>query len=193
MSDKSRWQRKLAGRYLLVVLLLILYTITVCRVQQKKDAAQMEKCVAEVNAQVSELKREMQELETQTAALLPTGADALRHEAELMARVLYGVKDNSTDDLRTLCWCIINRADNDSYPGTIAEVISQPHQWMGYAEENPVLEDMYQIAYDELVTWRSNSHRPVSDEYVYMSWSPNEIVLRNEFDVSSQTRYWRMK
>lgn len=193
MSDKSRWQLKLAGRYLLAVLLLILYTITVCRAQQRKDAVQTEKYVAEVNAQVSELKREMQELEAQTAALLPAGVDALQHEAELMAKVLYGVKDNSTDDLRTLCWCIINRADNGSYPGTIAEVISQPHQWMGYAEENPILEDMYQIAYDELVTWCSNSHRPVSDEYVYMSWSPNEIVLRNEFDIGSQTRYWRMK
>lgn len=185
MSKGTKWWLTLAGKYLLVILAIILYTIIICRAQARKDAdwyaAAFEAYKAEVQTQAEAL-----------AAAPSSEAEALKTDAELMAKVLYGVKDNSTDDLRTLCWCVINRADNPSYPDTIAEVVDQPQQWMGYSDANPVLESLYQIAYAELTSWKSD-YRPVSNEYVYMSWSPYEIVLRNDFDAGSQTRYWRMK
>lgn len=116
---------------------------------------------------------------------------ALRQtEAETVARVLYGVKGNSERDLRTLAWCVFNRVDNKQYPDTIAGVVGQPKQWMAYSEDNAVLDKLYQIAAEELDRWHSG-HRPVSSDFVYMNWSPSEIVLRNRWEEKSGTKYWQ--
>ena len=117
--------------------------------------------------------------------------EALRQtEAEAVARVLYGVKGNSEKDMRTYAWCIFNRVDSKYYPDTIAGVISQPSQWMAYSEKNAVLDSIYKIAREELDRWYSG-HRPVSSDFVYMSWSPSEIVLRNRWEEKSGTKYWQ--
>ena len=117
----------------------------------------------------------------------------LNAEAELVAQVLYGVRDNNTDDLRTYCWCIFNRVDNSRCPSTLEDVIAQPDQWMRYHPTNPILEDLYQIAREELDRWHTDTHRPVSNEYVFMTWSSNSIVLRDNFHEGSNTHYWRYK
>jgi len=117
--------------------------------------------------------------------------EALRQtEAEAVARVLYGVKGNSERDLRTLAWCVFNRVDNKSYPDTISGVVTQPSQWMAYSDKNAVLDSLYKIAREELDRWYSG-HRPVSSDFVYMSWSPSEIVLRNRWEEKSGTKYWQ--
>ena len=115
----------------------------------------------------------------------------LNAEAEALSRVLYGVKDNSTDDLKTYCWCVFNRVDNPNYPSTLEDVIAQPSQWMRYDPTNPILENLYQIAREQLDEWHTNTHRPVSSEYVFMNWSKNDICLRDNFYEGSGTHYWR--
>lgn len=115
----------------------------------------------------------------------------LNSESEALARVLYGVKDNSTDDLKTYCWCVLNRVDNDMYPDTVEEVISQPKQWMQYSDDNPVLENLYQIAREQLEAWHDGTRRPISDDFVYMNWTPTQITLRNKWEDGSTTGYWR--
>jgi DNA segregation ATPase FtsK/SpoIIIE-like protein len=135
------------------------------------------------------------ELEAAKAAGAPVDPYQAQLDAEAMqlARVLYGVRQNSTDDLRTLCWCVFNRVDSPDYADTLAEVIEQPKQWMRYSPDNPVLDDLFQIARAELEAWHNGPTRPCGTDYVFMTWSPTEIVLRNTWTNSSQTRYWRVK
>lgn len=113
-------------------------------------------------------------------------------EAEAISRVLYPVRDNSETDLRTYIWCIFNRVDNSSreFQNTLQDVIDAPGQWMGYLPSNPVLEDLYQIAVEEVVVWHEG-HRPVTDDFVFAEWSPKEIVLRNTWDYTRETKTWR--
>lgn len=115
----------------------------------------------------------------------------LNEDAEALARVLYGVRDNDTDDLRTYCWCVFNRVDNPAFPNSIQDVIDQPNQWMRYDSSNPILDSLYEIAREEISAWRSGGHRPVSNAYVFMSWTSNDICLRNEYKETATTRYWR--
>ena len=117
---------------------------------------------------------------------------AMREDAKEIARVLYGVRSNNTADLRTLVWCVLNRVDNKSYPNTIAEVVAQEHQWMGYSDSNPVLDDLFNIAYGELEIWYGGI-RPCSPDYVFMNWTPSEITLRDTFEFSSKTHSWRVE
>ena len=118
-------------------------------------------------------------------------AAAMKEDAKQIARVLYGVRTNNTADLRTLVWCVLNRVDNKSYPNTIAEVVAQDHQWMGYSSDNPVLDDLFNIAYGELEIWYGGI-RPCPPDYVFMNWTPSEITLRDTFEFSSKTHSWRV-
>lgn len=122
-----------------------------------------------------------------------TGSDskaaAMREDAKSIAKVLYGVKGNNENDLRTLVWCVLNRVDNKGYPGTVAEVVAQDRQWMGYSDSNPVLDDLFNLALGELDIWYGGI-RPCSPDFVFMNWTPSEITLRDTFEFSSKTHSW---
>ena len=189
MSSRIRSNRRLCwfiglmGKYLLCGLVLLAWTIAAERYGQKQ-------ALETYRGWLEEYKIEQEE-----AAIAAYETDPytiqLRQEAESLARVLYGVKDNSTDDLKTYCWCVFNRVDNTNYPDNLADVIAQPSQWMRYDPTNPILEPLYQIALEQLDAWHKDSHRPVSSEYVFMNWSRNDICLRDVFAEGSGTHYWR--
>lgn len=118
----------------------------------------------------------------------------IEQEAEYIARVLYGMAINHTDsDRRAVVWCILNRVEHYAHPDTIIEVCEQPKQWIGYSSKNPVLESLYDLALEELKIWYSDGHRPMSSDYIYLTWSSKEILLRDTFEENKNTHYWRMK
>lgn len=192
LIDKVRTNRR-ASQILLIctsaalfLLAMIVYTSAIRSDQKRKDTAIYERMMQEYRAEQIAAEEEARRAAAEDPYQLQLNA-----EAELLSRVLYGVKDNKTEDLRTYCWCVFNRVDNKSYPSTLEEVISQPSQWMRYSEDNPVLESLYQIARKELDAWHT-SHRPITSDYVYMSWSPSDIVLRNAWKEGNGTHYWRI-
>ena len=172
-----------AAPVVLVALVLAAWSLMMIRVGQRRALAQYEAW--------------MEAYRVERLAIDQANADAdpyalqLNAEAESLARVLYGVKDNDKDDLRTLCWCVFNRVDNPAFPNTLEDVIAQPQQWMRYDEDSPVLEDLYQIAREQLEAWHSDAHRPCSSDYVFMSWTPSDICLRDAWREGSGTHYWR--
>ena len=114
--------------------------------------------------------------------------------AEYIAKVIYGTARNHADsDKRAVVWCILNRVEHYAHPNTVAEVCEQPKQWMGYSNDNPVLTENYDLALEELKTWHSDGHRPLSNEYIYLTWSSKEILLRDTFEENKSTNYWRMR
>ena len=177
---------RFAGKVLLAAAVIVAYTLIICRIQAAKDAAAYQKQMEDYRLQiVTRAAHDAAEaMEDPYQLQLNTEADAL-------ARVLYGVKDNSQDDLITYCWCVFNRVDNTTFPSTLEDVIAQPNQWMRYSPENPVLENLYQMAREQLDTWHSGVHRPCSSDFVYMNWSPTKIKLRDRWDEGSSTEYWR--
>ncbi len=188
IAEEARLQLRIFVRLLVLILLLTLYTLIIVRAAdakaERKYEAWRERYVSDFLAQ--------RDAELAGMPVDPYQA-TLDAEAQDLARVLYGVKDNSTDDLRTMCWCVFNRVDSPDYAGSIAEVVAQPKQWMRYSADNPVLDNLYRLAVEELLKWRESEVRPCSADYVYMIWSPTEIVLRNTWTNGSSTRYWRAK
>lgn len=118
----------------------------------------------------------------------------IEREAEYIAKVLYGTAANHADsDKRAVVWCILNRVEHHSHPDTVVEVCEQPKQWMGYSVNNPVLQDLYDIALTELKIWHNGGHRPINNSYVFLTWSSSEILLRDTFEENRNTNYWRMR
>ncbi|MBR5604264.1 MAG: cell wall hydrolase [Bacteroidales bacterium] len=185
-----------------VVFLLIL--IIVVMITSATQKAKYEKQIVEINtnheAEMEALKDELyNDYVSQMAELkqyYEYGGDIsqIEREAEYIAKVIYGTARNHSDsDKRAVVWCILNRVEHYAHPDTVAEVCEQPKQWMGYSSDNPVLDDIYDLALTELKIWHSDGHRPMSNDYIYLSWSSNEIILRNTFEESKNTKYWRMK
>lgn len=114
----------------------------------------------------------------------------IRKEAEYVAKVLYGTAlDNSAKGKEFVIWCIINRVESEKYPNSVQEVCQQKDQWMGYSDKNPIMQDLYDIAYNELTDWHNGSYRKIGPDYVFLSWSPASITLRTEFEEGRNCKY----
>lgn len=117
--------------------------------------------------------------------------EMIEQEAKYIAKVLYGTaRNNSERDQRTVTWCVLNRVDSAGYPNTVQGVCEQASQWMGYDDDNPVLNNLLEVARKELIKWHDGD-RPVLPDYVYMSWSSKEITLRDTYEKDADTRYWQ--
>ena len=166
-------------------------------IDKDKYAAKMETEIAEVvdgyeatilqlndahREQITEIRNEYENL---------TPEELLKQEGEYLARMLYGTAlDHDERDQRTAIWCALNRVDSPGFPNSVKEVCQQESQWIGYSDNNPILNDLYNLAIEELTTWHNN-YRPVNKDYVYMSWSSKEIKLRDTYEKRSNTRYWQ--
>lgn len=111
-------------------------------------------------------------------------------EAMEIAKVLYPMQHNSENGLKSAVWCVINRVESSIYPNTIEEVCSQNAQWMGWSEDNPVIDNLYNIALEQLEIWHNGSTRPMDASYLFLDWNSTEITLRTTFEEKRGTHYW---
>ena len=183
--------------YILIIVVAIMITAVGQRVKYQKQITELTTSYEE---EMVALRAELQkDYETRVAELeqyYEYGGDVsqIEREAEYIAKVIYGTANNHADsDKRAVVWCILNRVEHYSHPDTVVEVCEQPKQWMGYSSGNPVLAEHYDLALAELKIWHSGGHRPMGKEYIYLSWSSSEILLRDTFEESKNTRYWRMR
>lgn len=140
-----------------------------------------------------ELKIEayMQEIE---AANTPTEDEYLqrqiRTEADILAKVI-GTMGTKQMKLSML-WNILMRVDSPYYPNTVKEVVEQPNQWMFYSDSNPIRNDDVSLAIEQLRFWHEGRYPSnLSASFVYGEWSEHDYVLRDTWDKTSKTNYWR--
>ena len=59
----------------------------------------------------------------------------------------------TTTEKAAVVWCVLNRVDSAGFPNAIEKVVTQPHQFVGYAEKYPATEENKKIAKDVLNRW----------------------------------------
>ncbi len=198
MSKRTKKKKNLINiqmiiAYILIVVVAIMMT-ALC--QRAKYEKQIEEINTSYEEEISSIRADYDSRVTELEQYYGYGRDVeqIELEAEYIAKVLYGTAINHADsDKRAVVWCILNRVEHHSHPNTIAEVCEQPKQWMGYSDSNPVLDELYNLALTELKTWYSGGHRPMSNNYIYLTWSSKEILLRDTFEENRNTNYWRMR
>ena len=183
--------------YVLIIIIAVMVTAISQRVKYEKQIADLKDSHAiEMSTLRSELKENYEAKMSELEQYYEYGGDVtqIEREAEYIAKVIYGTARNHADsDKKAVVWCILNRVEHYSHPDTIAEVCEQPKQWMGYSNDNPVLTELYDLALVELKTWYNGGHRPMSKDYIYLTWSSKEILLRDTFEENRNTNYWRMR
>lgn len=116
-------------------------------------------------------------------------------EAVMMAKLLYrecrGVPDKA--EQAAVAWCVLNRVDHEDYPDTIAEVITQRHQF-AWVERTPVREELLELAEDVIARWEREKistswvGRVLPEEYIFFAGRTDG---RNYFrDAYRNANYW---
>lgn len=116
-----------------------------------------------------------------------------KSEITCIAQFIRGVKrfNYSLDDFITAVWGMDARTRNPAYPGTLIEVIQQPGQWLGYSSETEVTKEDYATAEKVWNTVYSADHPEVSSDFVYASFEAEGITLRDTWEISTRTHFWR--
>ena len=198
---KKKKTRLTTALMIVIFALVIFIAVMVTAITQRtKYEKQIEEILANHEVEMEALRDELYGTYVSRMAELEQyyeyggDVDEIEREAEYIAKVIYGTaRNHSSADQRAVVWCILNRVEHHSHPDTVAEVCKQPKQWMGYSDDNPVLTELYDLALAELKIWHGDGHRPMSNEYIYLSWSSKEIILRDTFEETKKTNYWRMR
>lgn len=78
-----------------------------------------------------------------------------RTDVEMLARLAWGeARGCTTTEQAAVMWCVLNRVDSDNpdFRNTIAEVITQPHQFY-YSTSFPLEDKLVLLAEDVLLRW----------------------------------------
>lgn len=136
----------------------------------------------------------------EAAKLAEMQAEAERREADtiLMAKLLAGIDSfvenygYSDGDLKTYLECPINRTIDKArgFSNTLSEVILQPNQWVGFSENNQVIDKYYKLASTVVNDYYDGKIRPCSSEYLWAELNREGIWLKNSYD-SEYARRWR--
>ena len=142
----------------------------------------------------AERDAEAAEAEEEQAAIRASEEFVMKQEATAAAKALFPVQNfvtkyhYSESDLITYLRCMANRAD--AAGTTLAEVVAQPDQFLGYSDNNPVLTEYYDIAYRFVNEWRHEDTKPCDTSYQWAELTPNGIYLKNEFNADGYARRW---
>lgn len=115
-------------------------------------------------------------------------------DAVALAKTLYGeargVGNNGvvSGDCQkaAVVWCVLNRYDA-GYEDSIIGVCEAKGQFIGYSEDNPVWDDLLEIAYDVLDRWNAEKHgeievgRVLPNDYYWFGGDGKYNHFRNEF------------
>lgn len=123
----------------------------------------------------------------------------IESDVVLMAKFLDGIDGfvqnwgYSDRDIRTYGECVINRVldKKNGFPDTIAEVITQENQWVGFSESNQVIEQYYRIASTIVNNYYEDGIRPCSSAYCWVDLNKNGCWLMSEYSDSPYVGRWR--
>lgn len=101
-------------------------------------------------------------------------------DAAMLAQVMYYESGNlPTDEEKAgVAWCVLNRVDSEDFPDDIYSVLTQENQFSSFSVDNPVREDLYELADEVLKQWEKEKNgesieRPLPQEYVFY-WGDGE-------------------
>ena len=104
-----------------------------------------------------------------------------------VAKMLYGESRGcSIDNQKKAVWCVLNRVDDERYPDSIIEVLSQSGQFHGYSPNHPVWDDLTAVAEDVLTRWSLEKqgvavNRELPKSYLYFTGTGRENIFREGY------------
>ena len=104
-----------------------------------------------------------------------------------MAKMLWGEARGCTRDNQIKCaWIVCNRVDDDRFPDTIQDVLSQPNQFHGYDPTYPVTDELYSVAFDVMTRWSYEKQgipvrRELPESFLWFTGNGQENIFREVY------------
>ena len=104
-----------------------------------------------------------------------------------VAKMLYGESRGcSIDNQQKAVWCVLNRVDDERYPDSIIEVLSQSGQFHGYNPNHPVWDELTAVAEDVLTRWSLEKqgvavNRELPKSFLYFTGTGSENIFREAY------------
>lgn len=104
-----------------------------------------------------------------------------------VAKMLYGESRGcSIDNQQKAVWCVLNRVDDERYPDSIIEVLSQSGQFHGYSPNHPVWDNLTAVAEDVLTRWSLEKqgvavNRELPKSFLYFTGTGRENIFREAY------------
>ena len=104
-----------------------------------------------------------------------------------VAKMLYGESRGcSIDNQQKAVWCVLNRVDDERYPDSIIEVLSQSGQFHGYSPNHPVWDELTAVAEDVLTRWSLEKqgvavNRELPKSFLYFTGTGSENIFREGY------------
>lgn len=73
---------------------------------------------------------------------------------------------------------------------SLEAVFSAPQQYLGYADNNPVLTEYYDLAYRCFSEWEEEQTSPCDPSFQWAELTENGIYLKNNFNADGYARRW---
>ena len=179
----------------LVIALFVSFAIWGFDISTNRKAAQF------AATAMADYQAEQQAIEdarkTELAQLAASEATIMKNEANYLAKMLYGARNfeekygYSTDDYMTLARCVFNRVDNPKFPNSVQEVVQQEKQWVGYSDDNPIVDKFYKIAYNAVEEWHHEVIKPVTSDYAWAELTSRGCYLKNDYEAGAYSVRWR--
>jgi len=104
------------------------------------------------------------------------------YEIELVAKTLRGeCFDEQHDDKREVVRVICNRVSVGGFGDSIEEVITKPHQFVGYKPDNTPTANDYEIAREILTQWYDGGCVPLSEYLFFSAGGGHKNVFRKDY------------
>jgi hypothetical protein len=88
--------------------------------------------------------------------------DFTEDDIDMIVRTVWGEARGCTpDEWRLVVWTILQRVDDPRWPNTIAGVVTQHRQFIGYRSSFPVQDDIRAVVLEELTDWTHGAPPPV--------------------------------
>lgn len=110
-------------------------------------------------------------------------------DVEILARLIWGEARGipSVQEKAAVVWCVLNRVDDPRWPDTVAEVVTQRNQFVGYSPDFPATEEHIAIVADVLARWElekigiGDAGRVLPAEYTFFTGDGRNNHFRNAY------------
>ena len=199
IKEMTRFLRYVIDPRKFKALILLIQTVALlllvgCRAQQGFDQARYEaetaKLVAAHDAEIQQLTAKAE------AGVYATQYLSSEYEGDAWKVAQWldclDARYNMTDEAKALaCWVVFNRVDSDQYPDNVESVLWQDGQFCEYSDEEAPTEGNMVIATNQVSRWKNGDIRPVPARAVFITVSGDGVELRDSFEESRNTGYWR--
>lgn len=201
-------------RFVIAVMACALVVMTIYISMAYRDLARLEERYAELTQQLEEQElaaalenasepmisaQPMMTLEAELPAEEPEELPCTEEELEMLAKMLYGEARGCSKTEQAACvWVVLNRVMDDRWADTIAEVVTQKSQFVGYQEDNPVWSELLALAEDVVLRWAAEQDgaqyvgRVIPADYYFWWGDGSRNWFRKEFEDNNNTWDWTL-